>query len=548
MRGTPILLAAAAAAAAPAAAQVSIQEVVAGGDAAPGTGSPGESFAASGFHTPTINNLGQVAFRAAITGSGFQNTGLWSEAPGALALVAREGTPAPGLPQNYVHIALHSAIVNDAGQVVFHASVGGGGQGIWRSDPGAPSSPILIAAGGEPIPGDPAVSFTSLTNGPALTNDGRVGFSAGHSDGNRAVWLQSPGGALQLVAVEGGPAPGPPGTTYGGFGGTLGEASFSTQGHVAFQASLAGVGGAIVGGHPDAGLALLVQQGQVADGTGGATFDGNQVGSAPCISVRGEVAFRRNALGKPGIWKATAAGHAAVAYAGDPAPGTAQTFQSFGTPAVNARGQVAFSAALAGGAPGDEGIWVLEDGALELVARTGDPVPDAPGLSFVAFLSGGINFPGPSLNDPGQLAFMATLSDGERGLYARTADGVLLSVAREGGTFQGQPITLVSYSVNSPVAPVPHRGQTRLNDLGTLAFVMRLGGAGPPEAIYRATLPPPACPPGALLCAGAGAVSVVLGGTQTLSVDAGAGQAGAAYLILGSASGGVFGAARVSWR
>ena len=46
-----------------------------------------------------LNDAGQVAFRANLTGSGVDSTnyqGVWSEGSGSLALVARTGSQAPG--------------------------------------------------------------------------------------------------------------------------------------------------------------------------------------------------------------------------------------------------------------------------------------------------------------------------------------------------------------------------------------------------------------------------------------------------------------------
>ena len=53
------------------------------------------------YFSPTLNNAGQTAFFANLTGSGVDATndlGIWSEGTGSLALVAREGSHAPGTP------------------------------------------------------------------------------------------------------------------------------------------------------------------------------------------------------------------------------------------------------------------------------------------------------------------------------------------------------------------------------------------------------------------------------------------------------------------
>src|SRR5262245_55389056 len=51
------------------------------------------------FRGPVLNDAGQTAFRANLSGSGVDSTnnqGAWSEGSGSLALVARSGNQAPG--------------------------------------------------------------------------------------------------------------------------------------------------------------------------------------------------------------------------------------------------------------------------------------------------------------------------------------------------------------------------------------------------------------------------------------------------------------------
>ena len=78
------------------------------GQPAPGTpdgiaynsfGSYYDSLLGTFFRGPVLNDAGQTAFRADITGSGVDsanNRGIWSEGSGSLALVARTGSQAPG--------------------------------------------------------------------------------------------------------------------------------------------------------------------------------------------------------------------------------------------------------------------------------------------------------------------------------------------------------------------------------------------------------------------------------------------------------------------
>ena len=108
---------------------------------------------------PKLNDAGQTAFWANLTGSGVDNTndwGVWSEGSGSLGLVARSGSPAPGTPDgvNYDSFFVQTGF-NDAGQTAFFAFVTGSGvdpsndQGIWSEGSG---SLALVARSGTPGP------------------------------------------------------------------------------------------------------------------------------------------------------------------------------------------------------------------------------------------------------------------------------------------------------------------------------------------------------------------------------------------------------------
>src|SRR5262245_39015460 len=103
------------------------------GQPAPGTagGATFETFGAL-VHTQelwdyggaVLNDAGQIAFRANVTGSGVDSTnnqGVWSEGSGSLSLVARTGSQAPGAASGVNFktdpvLELFSPVLNDAGQ------------------------------------------------------------------------------------------------------------------------------------------------------------------------------------------------------------------------------------------------------------------------------------------------------------------------------------------------------------------------------------------------------------------------------------------------
>ncbi len=175
------------------------------GSQAPGTAS-GVNYGAFATLRPLLNDAGQTAFQAILTGSGVDSTneiGTWSEGSGSLALVARTGSQAPGTPSGVYFsgdatvTALGSPVLNDAGQVAFEAGLTGSGvdnsnfQGIWSERSG---SLALVARTGSQAPGMPSgVNFSYLDfAGPALNNAGQTAFVAKFTDGAKAFGPSGP--------------------------------------------------------------------------------------------------------------------------------------------------------------------------------------------------------------------------------------------------------------------------------------------------------------------------------------------------------------------
>ena len=122
-----------------------------------------------------------------------------------------------------------------------------------------------------------------------------------------------------------------------------------------------------------------------------------------------------------------------VARTGEAVPEGNGTFSAFSAPALNANGQVAFTATLAGTSGGvndNTGVY-LHNGVLENRARENTPVPEGNG-SFAGF---NFNNP-PVLNAAGQMAFYADLRGtagatlDDSGIYVHTGSA-LLNRARE---------------------------------------------------------------------------------------------------------------------
>lgn len=139
------------------------------GSQAPGTPT-GDNFA--GFFTPVINDSSHIAFRAWLrTGTGevttSNDTGIWSEGPSGLSIIAREGSQAPGTPTgtNFADLMLapsSAPSMNASGRVAFLAALEGSAfvttsnyQGIWAESPNGELS-LVVRQGNmlEVAPGD----------------------------------------------------------------------------------------------------------------------------------------------------------------------------------------------------------------------------------------------------------------------------------------------------------------------------------------------------------------------------------------------------------
>jgi hypothetical protein len=102
--------------------------------------------------------------------------------------------------------------------------------------------------------------------------------------------------------------------------------------------------------------------------------------------------------------------------------GAAGNFSTFGDPALAARGQVAFRATLTGATDASNaGIYLADASEIIPVVRNGQRL-GATNVLDITF-RGGPNRGGRSgLNDNGQVAFEATLTNGQRGVYVFTPE------------------------------------------------------------------------------------------------------------------------------
>jgi len=325
----------------------------------------------------------------------------------SLTTVALTGDAAPGTGETFSGF-IGSGALDAAGRVAFAARTTTG-QGVWRQNPGLGK----VAITGDAAPGT-AAAFTIFPGSPGLGALGTA-FFGGLTGGGQGIWKQSPG--LEKVAVTGDAAPGTA-TTFSGFR----VPAVNDLGHAAISGRLNGGGEGVW--KESSALAKVAVTGDPAPGTA-RTF--TLLEDSPAINASDHTAFKGTTLDGSGIWKESPA-LGKVAVAGDAAPGTSNTFFSFGSPSLNDLDHTAFIGFLS---TGPTGIW-KEDPTLRMVAAVGDAAPG----TTEAF--SGLR-DAPFLNNSGHVAFFAELTGGGEGIWAEDRFGALSLVARSGDDIEVRP-------------------------------------------------------------------------------------------------------------
>ncbi len=390
------------------------------------------------LNRPDINASGHVAFAAIFAGPGVttanDNT-LWSDRSGALSQVAREGAQAVGLPAMVVYKSFPVPILNDEGRLTFESILSGPGVN-FENDEGVFSegtSGVLgvVAREGDQAAGVPAnIDYSGIVY-VRFNNEGRVVFSGnvkgtGVDVTNQAcIWSGFPGG-VSLVVRENNQAPELPAGVLLASTSSL-EPVLGGDNRSAFFFGLSGVGvnmtnnNAIYAGTVSSPM-LIARKGDPAPGTLAGVLLGsllrprtNQAGeTAFLVFLEGNVDSTNN---RAILSEGQSGALHLVARTGNAGPAEAQgsVFSNLNTPLICANGAAVFTAILTGGDiddSNDECICSDDGGALNFVAREGDPAPGlADGIIFagdsVAMISA---FDGQIvMNAKGQAAFSARI-------------------------------------------------------------------------------------------------------------------------------------------
>jgi hypothetical protein len=414
----------------------------------------GASVLSAGTTAPTMNAPGSIAFTGSLKGplvNQSNNAAIFAGPPGATTVVIRKGDPgpdtAPGVTILSWGVTRPTPLYNTQGHVAFSALLTSSAAPDLRAIyAGPPTAPKLVALSTFGTPGG-AGPYNAFTD-PVLNNHDGVAFWSlltAPPDQDQAIVASDPNNTatLVLVAQKGAHAPGTAPLVR--FGDLNRFPSINNNGQVAFSAALVG-----------------------------------------------DVTPTHNA----GVWAGSPGVISVVARAGDAVPGSpaGTTYgNAFSGPNINATGRVTFAATIANAPPESDLALFSGAGLVSLVAREGDRAPGTPAdVVFGQFLDV------PGVNADGQLAFRALVAGpgvtgaNDLALFATTPGGDLLLVAREGDVLDlglGQPVQLKDialYTGSGGQDGLPRS----LNDEGQLAFSATLSSLTAPGALAPQALPP----------------------------------------------------------
>ena len=390
-------------------AAVPFRVVAANGDPAPGTTN-------GRFVRPTsasVSPSGKVAFVSQVEEVGAAPGGVWVETDAGLKLVARQGTPMPGVgtfdgflgaPASYsgwVVFAAHSAgsvtvftLDGVSLRPVVRAGATVDGETVGLLSGTLLATSFLTNAKGDTITLDDAGRVFSIPrtgagtfvtgdvgSRPALSEQGHVAFVA-NASGDPTLRFGTPGAMVDLATVgQGGP-------------GTVGDEVFDAFG--AFDMGADGFLVAIAGASdpntgegwsgvftksPNGDLSLLQKLPLSAGPLTIQSVERVVVATGSIYLLRGTTAPDGVGEQKVALVARRGGGFVPIAVQGDPAPGVAgATYQEIGKAHVNADGGVFFAATLAGPtitAANATIVYVLPNAnatAPEIVARAGTPI------------------------------------------------------------------------------------------------------------------------------------------------------------------------------
>lgn len=399
----------------------------------------------SSFSDPMMSDLGPIIFDASTSPtSGY---GWIERSAGNLSALSVPGGSLPGIDSSTHPTSGGAGDLQPNGNFVYSAGLSGtvsgvlSPRGLWADRGGGALE--FLARSGDAAPGISGSKFGFLfagdmnARGQVLVGSDYIPVAGGAGSSGSGYWLNSPGGAWQLLMHTGIAAPGTgAGVTFSSFQ----SATMSPDGATAISASLTGPGvttaasSGLWSNRGGSGFQLLLRGGDPAPGTTVNFSSMFPMGSD--AQGRLTISGRLSGAGittsnSDGLWRETNTGWQLIARQGDQAPGTSAgvKFTLFYIPTLNSRGQLAFLGTVTGsGVTGanNQGIWTSDGaGTLQLLVREGQLFdvsdnPNASDMRTVQTLRFGTNSNNNELdclNDLGQVSFYATFTDGSAGMF-----------------------------------------------------------------------------------------------------------------------------------
>jgi hypothetical protein len=332
-------------------------------------------------------------------------------------IIAASGDAAPA-GGNYSTFSFLNATLSARHEVAFDAILSGPPPttGVFVRDRNTTST---IALGVNPDPNAPSFGFVS---DPFITSNGEVVFDVNFGD-----VFRSDGKTIVPLVRVGDPAPG------GGTVTSTGGRAVNDHGAIAYLAGISGAAATQAVFRSDGARTTTITRDDIAPPTGGRftsllSLDMND---------RGQVAFKSEMTGGSadfGIFRGEGGHLTPVFVTNQIAPGGA-IFEDFGTPAINAQGQVVAICSLTNSAS-RSGLFVGDGTDTVAIALDGQPAPK--GGNFDLFTGS------TRLNDRGEVAFQARLTGGTFGMFRGNGKGTT-TLALAGTTAPGTTGTFESF-------------------------------------------------------------------------------------------------------
>lgn len=341
---------------------------------------PGESAALTpeqfgNFRFPTINNKGEVAVLALFPVNDKERRfgqAIFIRRPDGSWKVVPEGTKADNLPEP-IH-TFSSPSFNDKGELTFLA--GFGAPGKKAATPIDPNDPIAHA--------------------PVIKSQGLI--------------IVNESGAKNLLKF------GEKVSNMPSYFSGISNPSTNDKGTTAFIGTYTDPDGRGLFMFEGGQLKLIARSGQRISRDSESTFSEHYYPTQ--INERNEVAFLARVGDKSGVFVARPGGIEKISFIGEPSPIKGANYLGFGnrTPAINNKGEIAF-AAFYDGPDAGRGLFLKGAGEVKIVAKSGDPIPGTT-WNFTDFNS-------PAINDRGDIAFVGNFGGRNRGLFVKTAKGIV---------------------------------------------------------------------------------------------------------------------------